>query len=220
MTLQHIIRPLNTSEQRILRNSLSREEGRLKAASRRIVVFGVTVFGVFWGLTVLADKRSLLPATIFWLLVLPPLLWWAYLSARRDIRSSIHRLQSAFLKNEVRELRVEAKELVEFAELEDEGACYAFQVESDKVLFIVGQDYYSSARFPNTDFSLNQIVNQEGKVIEEVITKRGTKLSPKRTIASAIKSKLWVPENLQVIEGHVDDLELLLQGDHGVSSPH
>jgi len=52
--------------------------------------------------------------------------------------------------------------MVEFEEEEDEDACYAFQLDGGRILFVAGQSYYRSARFPNTDFSLVGLYDKEG----------------------------------------------------------
>jgi len=37
--------------------------------------------------------------------------------------------------------------MVEFEQEEDEGACYAFQLDSHHLVFLVGQDFYASVCF-------------------------------------------------------------------------
>jgi hypothetical protein len=77
--------------------------------------------------------------------------------------------------------------MVELQEGEDEGACYAFQLDDDQILFISGQDYYSSSQFPNSDFSLNQILDDQGRLLEELISKQGEKLQPVHQISAHVK---------------------------------
>jgi len=135
---------------------------------------------------------------------------WAYLSARREINAVLRRLQNALLRNQARVIRIQSEELAEIEEEEDEGACYAFQLDSEKIVFISGQDYYSSASFPNSDFSLLQILGREGEIVEELISKQGRKLAPVRTISAVTKSRLKIPDHLQVISGRIESLEKLL----------
>lgn len=100
--------------------------------------------------------------------------------------------------------------MVELEEQEDEGACYAFQIAGNRIVFISGQDFYASARFPNNDFSLIHIYREDGALLEGFIEKRGTKLNPSRKIPSEMKEKMEVPDHLKVIDGTLDQLESLL----------
>ena len=117
----------------------------------------------------------------------------------------------ALKRNESRVTRIQSDDMVELEEEEDEGACYAFQLSNNRIVFISGQDYYPSARFPNTDFSLVGIYG-ENKPLIEVLEKNGTKLKSSRRIPASIKSKLQVPDHLGVIEGRLGELEQLLKG--------
>jgi hypothetical protein len=56
-----------------------------------------------------------------------------------------------------------------------------------------------------------RIVCGENEVVVEIlIEKHGKKLGPKRKIPAELKSKMKVPDHLQVIAGKLDDLEKLL----------
>jgi hypothetical protein len=148
--------------------------------------------------------------TAGWLAIGALVTLWSYFSARRDLSRAVSRCEQALRRNEARELRVQSTEVVAFEEEEDEGACYAFQLNDGRILFISGQEYYPSARFPNTDFSLTNIYDRDGVCIEELIHKRGHKLEPSRTIPASFKSDLFIPGHLQTIEGRLAELEGLL----------
>ncbi len=94
--------------------------------------------------------------------------------------------------------------------MEDEGACYAFQVEAEQVLFVVGQDFYESARFPNSDFSLVHIRTESGELVEMAFVYGGSKLSPIHTVPAARKSTLQIPQHLSVINARLSDIEARL----------
>lgn len=111
--------------------------------------------------------------TILWFVLLLSMLLWAYVSSSRELKAKILELEDVLSRNEVRVIRVLSQEMIEFEEVDDEGACYAFQVSDGEILFVSGQDYHRSVRFPNTDFSLNQIRNHSGRLIEELISKDG-----------------------------------------------
>jgi hypothetical protein len=100
--------------------------------------------------------------------------------------------------------------MVELEEVEDEGACYAFQLSGKRIVFVSGQNFYPSARFPNSDFSLVDIYGENNVLVETFIEKHGKKLRPRRKISAEVTSKMKVPDHLQVIEGKLDDLEELL----------
>jgi hypothetical protein len=101
--------------------------------------------------------------------------------------------------------------MAELEEEEDEGACYALQLENNKIIFVTGQDDYASAWFPNTDFSLVEIYGDGNVLVEGFIEKNGKKLTPQRTISAKVKSKLRIPDHLEVIDGGPGDLENLLK---------
>jgi hypothetical protein len=98
-----------------------------------------------------ARGRHWFVVTVFWVAFTGPMLLWAYLSSRRKINAVLRRLQNALLRNQAGVIRIQSEELAEIEEEEeeeDEGACYAFQLDSEKIVFISGQDYYPSASFP------------------------------------------------------------------------
>jgi hypothetical protein len=135
---------------------------------------------------------------------------WGAVNARRDLTKDIDRLERTLTRNEAREVTIQSTEMVEFEEEEDEGACYAFQLNDGRIVFIDGQEYYPSAKFPNTDFSLVSIHDADGGCVEELIYKRGQKLKPRRTIPAKFKSEMLLPDHLEVITGKLSELEGLL----------
>ena len=100
--------------------------------------------------------------------------------------------------------------MVEFEEEEDEGASYAFQLDNRRIVFVVGQQFYGSARFPNSDFSLIEISTEDGTVVVGSIRKYGIRIEPIRTISAQRTAKLKIPEHLQVIDGELNQIEDLL----------
>jgi hypothetical protein len=119
------------------------------------------------------------------------------------------------MRNQAVVLRIASEQVVEFEEWEDEGPCYAFQLSQGEIVFVSGQDFDSSARFPNSDFSLVHIVSSDGFLVERLIAKDGRKLVPIRKISAEEKSELIVPEHLAVIHGQLDQLERLLAPNKG-----
>jgi hypothetical protein len=79
------------------------------------------------------------------------------------------------------------------------------------VVFVAGQDFSESARFPSLDFSLVYPLDEQGRPVEMFIEKRGGKAARARTIPAAVKKSLNVPHHLEVCTARLDDLEALLR---------
>jgi hypothetical protein len=169
------------------------------------------MFGIGAGLTI-AASRHIPPvhAVAVWLMICVGLGLWSYLDARRDLMSGVQRIEGALQRDQVSEVRVQSAEFVEFEEEEDQGACYAFQLDGGKILFVSGQEYYPSARFPNTDFALVDIYDSDGCRVQGFIEKRGHKFKPMRIVPARLKSAMTIPEHLGVIDGKVAEVEQLL----------
>jgi hypothetical protein len=136
---------------------------------------------------------------------------WSMSSARKHLSKQIARLEEALSRNRAAVTRIASEQMVEFEEIEDEGACYAFQVAENKITFVSGQEYYPSAKFPNSDFDIVDISASDGFPVEGGIEKRGKKLAPLRRIIAKAKETLTVPDDLSVIDGKLEDLEELLR---------
>jgi hypothetical protein len=135
---------------------------------------------------------------------------WVARDAKRDaaqLQSMARGLQSALKKNVADVYDVRARDFVEFEEIEDEGAAYAFELEGGRVLFISGQEFYPGARFPSLDFSLVYFVDEGGQTVDMQIEKRGPKAAPQRLIPAAIKERLEIPEHLETRPGGIAHLE-------------
>lgn len=168
------------------------------------------VLGPLWALTMAGAPFPWYVGTAFWL-GLGGVLWpWIYFSELPKEKTRLRHYEEAMQRNQAHEIRIQSDEMVEFEEQEDEGVCYAFQLPGRRIVFITGQEYYPSAKFPNSDFSLVQIYGQNGFLLEEFKEKHGRKIKPKRTISPKLKWELRIPNNLEVIEGELDELERLL----------
>jgi hypothetical protein len=170
------------------------------------LVFLLCIFGPLWLLTVIFVKDlSTLWLSIFWVIsaVITGVL--AFFSVARDFRKEMQRVDDGLRQNRAEEIIVSAAKMVEFEEIEDEGACYAFQVNPSQIVFVCGQDYYSTRRFPSTDFSIIDIVGSGVPVIRN----RGQKLAPIRVIDREVNKQLQSPDHLQLLEGRLESLEEL-----------
>ena len=118
--------------------------------------------------------------------------------------------EEAIRTNRAREIRLQTTRVVEFEEEEDEGACYAFDDDGSAVLFIIGQEFYEDEDFPNTDFSIIEILGDRGQPIDVLLSKHGRKLKPERIIPAAVKNRLHLPEHLAIVPGTLDSIEVSL----------
>jgi hypothetical protein len=136
--------------------------------------------------------------------------FWVGLESRRGFRLQAGYLRDGLRTNRARVLRVQAAQVVEFEEVEDEGACYAFQVSGDQMLFVCGQEYYADGTFPNDDFSIVEVLASKDVVVEEMMMKAGARVEPERRIPAGVKARLEIPQHLELVRGDISNIEALL----------
>ncbi len=211
-TLEPSRRPLTDAERRLLDAKIRDLESRLNRGPNALVPVAIGT-GVLWILTLLASDTAWPIVTGFWIVVGTGLYLWV----RRDLTKNLdalremrHAYESARRRNEAEVYEVKASGFAEFEEFEDEGACYAFQLDDDRLVFVVGQQFYPEGRFPSHDFSLVYILDERDFPADEVIEKRGPRAEPTRTIPAATKLRLEIPEHLEVRHGRLDQLEEML----------
>jgi len=203
-------RPLTEAERRLLRSKIQGSRRRQRDGAKRIplATFGTVL--ALWLATLLASDAPWLVITVFWLIVGAGLVLWLRRDQRkedRDARQWAQGLESALRRNEADVFDIRASAFVELEEFEDEGACYAFQLDDRQVAFVSGQEFYEAARFPSLDFALVYALDEEGRPADMLIEKRGAKAAPLRTMPFAVKHTLELPEHLEVVEASLDDLE-------------
>jgi len=204
-------RPLTEGERRVLRARIRNLRGRSDRARTRWIPIGIGVIAVLWLLTMLASDAPWTVVTAFWIVVGAGIALWV----RRDMRAHAGQfdaiatgLRSALAANVAEVFDVRAKAFVEFEEVDDEGACYAFEIDGPRVVFVNGQEFYAGARFPSLDFSLVYLCDQAGRRVDILIDKRGPKAAPTQTIPAARTQQIRRPEHLEVRAGSVDTLEM------------
>lgn len=210
MLLEATRRPLTVTERRLIRARIrSFAARRNRATAVALPVTGGVVL-VLWLSTILASDAPWAIVTGFWLVVGVVLGVWV----RRDMAKPagqfgriVSRLESALRRNEANVYDIRAASFAELEEIEDEGACYAFELEADRLVFVAGQEFYGGARFPSLDFSIVYVLDEQGATVDMIVDKRGGKTSPAKTISAAAKRTLAVPDHLAVIEGRLEDLE-------------
>ena len=210
-----VVRPPTAAEERLLRSTLAGKRKLLESYKRRVFIATLIICGVLWLASILAStfskqKVSWWLITLFWLALAAVLAAWSYIPEQRRLSTELAKFEDALQTVRVIDVHVRSTRMVEFQEIEDEGACYAFQLDDGTIRFIRGQDYYASARFPNSDFSLAHLCSDQGELLECQIVKKGEKLKPIRVIPAPKKEKLNIPDHLAVIRGSVDELESLL----------
>ena len=211
-TFEKTTRPLTDKERRFVSSALARHKRRMDALPRRSLFIGFGLFALFAAAIITAtilDKRG--PAwyycLLFSLAIAIPISLWSYFEAKPAFRRDVDLYEGALRRNEATVIRIQSNSMVELEEKEDEGACYAFQLDNHQLVFISGQDYYPSARFPNSDFSIVEINGENGRTVDSFIEKNGSKLKPMRRISWPLKYSETFPENFEIIEGDLDRLE-------------
>lgn len=212
-SLDSVRRPLTDTQRRAIRSKIR----HLTATGRRASTISLPVtaglIGLLWLWTILASDAPWLVITAFWLAIGAAIALWV----RRDMRTHAGQLEgmargleSALRRNEADGYEIRARSFAVLEEVEDEGACYAFQLEGDQLVFIVGQEFYEAARFPSLDFSLVYPLDEHGNTVDMFIEKRGDKATPVKTIPSAVKERLDVPQHLEMRTGAIHNLESVL----------
>jgi hypothetical protein len=203
-------RQLTEPEIRLLRSraALMRRSGRRATSASLWVGLGAIV--LLWALTLIASDSPALIVTLFWLVVGVAII----LAVRRSMQADGRQLQavaagleSALRRNLAEVYDIRATGFVEFEEIEDEGACYAFELPGGRLVFLQGQEFYGAADFPSLDFSLVMPLDESGRRVDMFIEKRGRKAEPQRTIPAAFKRELEIPDDLELLTGTLERLE-------------
>lgn len=169
---------------------------------------------VLWLATLLASDAPWTVITAFWVLVGGGIAIWVRRDMRKDeghLNLVAAGLSSALTRNEADVYDVRAIAFAEFEETEDEGACYAFELDNRRLVFVMGQEFYPGAKFPSLDFSLVHILDEPGNAVDMLIEKRGARTAAARTIPAAVKQRIPLPEHLEVRAGTVNTLEESLE---------
>ena len=206
-------RPLTATERRLIRSKIRSLTARGRRASRVALPISGAVVAILWIWTALASDAPWLIVSVFWLVVGGVIAVWVQRDMRAhggDFRRMAHDLESALGRNAADVYDIHARAFAVFEEIEDEGACYAFELEGHRLVFISGQEFYEGARFPSRDFSLVYVLDERGETVDMLIEKRGAKSAPERTIPAASRKSLDQPQHLEVLPGTIDNLEAVL----------
>jgi hypothetical protein len=211
MPVEHFERELTDRERR----ELTSRRRLLESMARRSLLKAGTVSFVLCGVlavaTVLASDAPTLVIAGFWTAMALLFTFWTGLSERSHGRRQGSALAAALTLNRARVVRIRSTRVVEFEEIEDEGACFAFDAGDGRVVFVQGQEFYGDDDFPNMDFSLVDVLGPGRVVVDALIMKDGAKLEPERRVGRAVKDRLTIPDHLEVIEADLAHLESVLK---------
>jgi len=208
--MTRVERPLSDDEQSQLKARLANASAASIMAFVKTGAASAAVCGVLAIVTLLASTAPRAFVIAFWALLWLVFTLWIGLPWRRLMRGQARTLAEALRTNRAREIRMQTTRVVEFEEEEDEGACYAFDHDGNAAVFVVGQEFYEDDDFPNTDFSMVEILGERGQAIDVRIVKRGRKLRPERVVPAAVKNRLDLPEHLTIVPGTLERIEASL----------
>jgi hypothetical protein len=209
--LETIERPLTSDEYFQLQTRLQTARAESGTALLKSGAASAAVCGVLMVLTLLASDAPVIVVVGFWVVMMAVFTVWIGMPGRRLMLEQVQILQDALHGNRARERRLQSDRVVEFEEVEDEGACYAFDHDGVSSIFVIGQEFYEGDDFPNSDFSMIELLGASGTPIDVLLTKRGRKLTPERVIPSAIKDGIEWPEHLSIVPAPLDRIESALR---------
>lgn len=185
-----------------------RREGAL--VMRRTLLATVVACGLLALLTILASDAAWRAIVAVWSVIAAVVGAWTWRQESGSRRARVAHLERALLAGRVHEVRIAARACLELEEVEDEGACYAFDTGDGSVVFVAGQEFYPSGSFPSSDFSLVHLLEEAGRVVDFRLEIHGRPLAPARTIQAGTKRRLRWPEHLERVQGSLDEVERLL----------
>lgn len=177
---------------------------------RRILLAAVVTCGVLALLTILASDVAWPAIVAVWGVIAAVVGGWTWLQESRSWRARAAQLESARRAARVHEVRIASHACVELEEVEDEGACYAFDTGDGFIVFVAGQEFYPSGSFPSSDFSLVHLLEEAGRLVDFRLEIHGEPLTPARTIQAGIKRRLRWPDHLERVRGSLAEVERLL----------
>jgi len=151
-------------------------------------------------------------APVYFVIASMTVLWtgmtlWSLVPELRRLDAQRRALQNAMELGSVRSIDVRATRVLELLEEEDEGACFVFEIGSDRLVVTHGQQFYPTARFPNEDFSVVDILDDKGAVICHFLRCWGRKLKPIQRIPADMASPIKLAnEPIYSLPGTLEEL--------------
>jgi hypothetical protein len=210
MPIEHFERDLTDAERTELGARVERLDRMTRFSLLKAGAASLIVCGILATLTLLASDAPRPLIVGFWLGMTLLFAVWIGTQGRAGFRRQRTALAGAIRHNRARVVRIQSSRVVEFEEIEDEGACYAFDVGDRRIVFLQGQEFYPDAEFPNRDFSLVAVLGPGNSVVDEIFVKTGAVLQPERRIGRDVKNRLTIPDHLEVMEGDLKTIEAAL----------
>jgi hypothetical protein len=158
MVLTRLERPLTEDERRHLSTRMARARDESRWAMLKAGGASAVACGLLAGATIPASDAPRPIILLFWAALWLLFTLWIGLPWRKLMRALIPVLEDGLRTTRARVIRLQSSRVVEFEEEEDEGACYAFEHDAGSSVAIVGQEFYEDEDFPNTDFSMIEIL--------------------------------------------------------------
>lgn len=203
-------RALTPAERGVLSARIAHAARESQQALAKAVISSVLVCAILALLTYITSTAPLLVIVPFWSGLAVLFTLWLGLPWHRSMNQQVAWLGDALRADRVRVNRIVSPRVVEFEEEEDEGACYAFEHGPESSVFIVGQEYYEDDDFPNSDFSLIDLLGTHGSPVDTLVETAGRKLVPERVIPAKSKHMMEIPEHLSIIRAPLEDIEQVL----------
>jgi hypothetical protein len=209
--MQTLERALLKSERRWLRVAAERQRAARRKLALRTLIACLVVFGPLAAVTLAVSKVDWRLVVAIWAAVGLSIYLWVYVQERWRMSRSVQSFVSALGNDTARVTQIQSNAVVEIEEWDDEGAAYAFQLPERKIVFIDGEAFRASSRFPNSDFDVVELLGGSDGVAGIFLKARRETLSPLRKLSLIKQKDLRWPKHLQVIDGSLDELEQLLR---------
>ena len=200
-------RALTADERAQLSARLTEARAGRRSALAKTALSTLLVCGFLALFTIAVSRAPSWLILIFWSALVVVFVLWIGVPQHRMMHEREEMLSDAPLASRARVTRVQSTRVVEFEEEEDEGACYAFDYRDQRSVFIVGQAFYEDDDFPNSDFSLIDLLGTHGRPVDSTLVKTGRKLVPGRIVPADTKRLVQVPDHLSVVPAPLDRVE-------------
>jgi len=203
-------RTLTADERAQLSARLTEARAGRRAALAKTAISTLLVCGFLALFTIAVSRAPSWLILLFWSSLVVVFVLWIGVPQHRMMRERESMLSDALVASRARVTRVQSARVVEFEEEEAEGACYAFDYRDQRSVFIVGQAFYEDDDFPNSDFSLIDLLGTHGRPVDSTLVKAGRKLAPDRIVPADTKRLVQVPDHLSVAPAPLDRVEAAL----------
>ena len=216
-------RKLTEKEIRFLKARVRADERRHRSRFQIVCIQCLIGFGIAGVICLLGKFLSEdTPPLWFFMLIfwgagvfLSALLVKGALKDHRAVSQTLSNFKNALQHGRARVETIQAHRMIEVEELEDEGACYFFEIDSRRLYQLCGQEYYASAQFPSTDFSLIDILDSHGNPVTSFLEKKGTRLEPCKMISATDKIKDLIPYDQKFFDCSIDAFETYITQNYG-----